>query len=119
MTRPVRACCGVLLAAGMIALFVANAKPVSSPIRYAASAAARTVQSSRYQSQGSVNPNTASVEELTALYGVGPKLAQAILAEREENGPFDYWSDLTTVKGIGKKKLDGFRDQLANVSPQP
>ncbi|MDR1759313.1 MAG: helix-hairpin-helix domain-containing protein [Fibrobacter sp.] len=49
--------------------------------------------------------NSASLEELCALDGVGPKLAESIIAAREKNGPFQTGRDLKKVKGIGDKKL--------------
>jgi competence protein ComEA len=53
-----------------------------------------------------IHINTASVEELCALNGVGPKLAEKILGVREANGPFKTGEDLKKVPGIGKKKLE-------------
>ncbi len=61
---------------------------------------------------GDVDVNHASAEELTALTGVGPSLAQEIITERERNGDFHYPEDLTNVKGIGAKKLEKMREQL-------
>ena len=54
-----------------------------------------------------VHINTASAEELCALKGVGPKLAEKIIAFREASGPFQKPEDLEKVPGIGKKKLEG------------
>lgn len=54
---------------------------------------------------GSVDLNHASQEELQTLPGVGAVLAQRIVREREENGPFAYPQDLLCVKGIGQKTL--------------
>lgn len=53
-----------------------------------------------------IHLNTATAEELCALNGVGPKLAEKILAHREASGPFKSPKDLEKVPGIGKKKLD-------------
>ena len=53
-----------------------------------------------------VHINSASVDELCALNGVGPKLAEKILGVREANGPFKTPEDLKKVPGIGKKKLE-------------
>ncbi|MBE9214301.1 DUF655 domain-containing protein [Plectonema cf. radiosum LEGE 06105] len=49
-----------------------------------------------------INVNTATVEELVTLPGVGKKLAQRIIQAREEK-PFDSWEDLERVKGVGGK----------------
>lgn len=54
-----------------------------------------------------VHINTASVDMLCALKGVGPKLAEKIIAYREASGPFKNEKDLQKVPGIGKKKLEG------------
>jgi len=51
--------------------------------------------------------NVATADELCALKGVGPKLAEKIIAFREAHGPFDGPSSLQKVPGIGKKKLEG------------
>ena len=53
-----------------------------------------------------VHINSASVDELCALNGVGPKLAEKILGVREAKGPFKTPEDLKKVPGIGKKKLE-------------
>lgn len=58
-----------------------------------------------------VNINSASVEELEALPGVGPAIGQAIVDHRESNGPFSSVDQLTDVRGIGEAKLEGLRDQ--------
>ena len=53
-----------------------------------------------------VRINSASVDELCALNGVGPKLAEKILDTRNALGPFKTAEDLQKVPGIGKKKLE-------------
>ena len=62
--------------------------------------------------EGRVNINTAGLEELMALPGIGEIRAQAIIDDREQNGPFRYPEDLTRVKGIGEGILDGLLDQI-------
>ena len=51
--------------------------------------------------------NVATADELCALKGVGPKLAEKIIAFREVHGPFTGGASLQKVPGIGKKKLEG------------
>lgn len=63
-------------------------------------------------SSSKVNINTASATELDVLPGVGPSLAQKIIADREQNGVFKTVDDLTRVSGIGDKKLETMRDYI-------
>jgi competence protein ComEA len=65
------------------------------------------------QAGDKVNVNTATVEQLQTVKGIGPKTAAAIVAYREANGSFDNIDELENVKGIGKKKLAGIEDQLS------
>ena len=50
-----------------------------------------------------VNINTAALDELMTLDGIGQAVAQRIVAFRDENGPFQKPEDLMMVKGIGEK----------------
>lgn len=50
-----------------------------------------------------LNVNTATRAELEALPGIGPTLAQRILDDRGEQGPFGSIEDLKRVRGIGDK----------------
>lgn len=58
-----------------------------------------------------VNINTATVEELKALPGIGPSKAAAIVAYREQNGQFKSVDDLKNVKGIGEGVLAKLREE--------
>lgn len=57
-----------------------------------------------------VNINTATVEELDLLPGIGPVIAQAIIDYRDEYGNFDTPEDLLNVNGIGEKRLEAILD---------
>lgn len=59
-----------------------------------------------------VNVNTATAAQLETIKGVGPKTAAAIVAYREEHGDFSSVAGLTSVKGIGDKKLKKIADGL-------
>ncbi|MGI6878102.1 helix-hairpin-helix domain-containing protein [Microbacterium sp. gxy059] len=60
---------------------------------------------------GLVNVNQADASQLETLPGIGPALAQRVIAWREAEGPFASVDDLLAVSGIGPKVLDGLRDQ--------
>ncbi|MEG4456617.1 DUF655 domain-containing protein [Microcoleus sp. N9_A1] len=59
-----------------------------------------------------VNLNSATQEELETLPGVGPKLAQKIIAAREKQ-PFQSWEDVENLPGVGNKTVDKWRDLVA------
>ncbi|MCP4807935.1 MAG: ComEA family DNA-binding protein [Proteobacteria bacterium] len=56
-----------------------------------------------------VNINTASVEELDALPGVGPSKGTSIVEYREFNGPFQSLDELEEVSGIGPSTMEDVR----------
>jgi competence protein ComEA len=59
---------------------------------------------------GRVHLNTATLEELDALPGVGPVTAQRILDYREEKGAFQSVDELDAVSGIGPARLEQLRE---------
>ena len=59
--------------------------------------------------QAAVNLNTATVQQLDALPGVGPVTAAAIVAWRDANGKFTSVDQLAEVDGIGPGRLEKLR----------
>ena len=78
--------------------------------------------------QGQVNINTASLEEITLLPGIGLKKAEAIVAARTAK-PFASCDELDAIKGVGPKMVEGFKPyclvtgkttaQLVKAEPAP
>ncbi|WHZ21325.1 MAG: hypothetical protein OJF47_000437 [Nitrospira sp.] len=59
-----------------------------------------------------IDLNQASLSDLEALPGIGPKLAQRVVEYRTLRGPFKKVEDLREVKGIGRKKFDRLRPHV-------
>ncbi len=61
---------------------------------------------------GTINLNTATLEQLETLTGIGPTKAEAIVAYREAQGPFTSVEQLLDVPGIGEATLEGLQDEV-------
>jgi competence protein ComEA len=61
---------------------------------------------------GLVSLNSATPAELEALPGIGPTLAEAIIAERERRGGFRSVNELRDVRGIGEKRFADLKDKV-------
>ena len=64
------------------------------------------------QATAVININVAGFEELQAVRGIGPSLAERIIEYREEHGPFEQPDDLAFVRGIGSAKLEKIKPQI-------
>ena len=63
--------------------------------------------------QGPIHLNTATLEQLDTLPGIGPVTAQKILDWREQHGAFTSVDDLDAIPGIGPARLEQLRDLVA------
>jgi competence protein ComEA len=59
-----------------------------------------------------ININTATLEELDSLPGIGPTIAQRIIDYRAQNGPFSAIEDLMNVSGIGPSTFEKLKDLI-------
>lgn len=62
---------------------------------------------------GLVNINTANLDELDTLPGVGPSTAQRIIDYRDANGPFASIEEIMNVSGIGEVTFERLKDLIA------
>lgn len=59
-----------------------------------------------------VNLNTATIEELDKIPGIGEVIAKRIISYREKHGKFRSVNELQEIEGIGPKKLEDIRDSV-------
>jgi competence protein ComEA len=96
-----------------LARVVADGDLVAVPDAAASGAAAPVPGAEAGASGGGlVNINVAGAEELDALKGIGPVLAERIIEYREANGSFQSLDELSEVSGIGTSLLEQLRDQV-------
>jgi competence protein ComEA len=73
---------------------------------------AALAQKSKAPSTEKVNINTATIEQLQTLPGIGPAMAKSIVDYRSKVGKFTKPEELINVKGIGEKKYQKMKDRL-------
>lgn len=64
------------------------------------------------KTQGKININTATEEELDTLPGIGPSTATKIIEYRKENGKFKSIEEIKEVSGIGDAKYEKIKDLI-------
>lgn len=97
------------LVLSVMLLFVTAQTVMAGTKNQASAKAGKQVQSVL---SGKIDINSATVEILTQIKGIGEKKAQSIIDYREKNGPFKSVDDLVNVKGIGEKSLEKYKKHL-------
>jgi competence protein ComEA len=92
---------------------LADGLQVVVPRRQPGGAAGAAGAAAASAASGPVHLNTATLEQLDALPGVGPVTAQKIVDYRTENGAFTSVDDLDAVPGIGPARLANLRELVA------
>jgi competence protein ComEA len=101
-----------------LAAKVADGQQILVPERGAAPAAGSVAPASASGASSAgapaapVNINTATLEQLDALQGVGPSTAQKIIDYRTSNGPFKRIDEIKDVPGIGDAKFTAMKDSI-------
>lgn len=109
------ACACLMLGAFLAGMFIGR-NIVGGPIQTSVLTTPVTSQSSESASsvpaasQGKVNINTATLEELMTLEGIGETYAQRIIDYRNVNGPFTNIAQIKNVSGIGDKRFEAIKD---------
>lgn len=96
------------LTAVNLAMRVADGQQIIVPVRGSIEPGGGGVSAAA----GPISLNSATIEQLDTLDGVGPGLAKKIVAARQERGGFRSVDDLADVPGIGEKRLESLRSQL-------
>ena len=89
-------------------------KKEDTQTEYITSGAGENVSSNVTQSSDSkiININTATVDELSTLSGIGNAIAERIVAYRMQNGKFENIEDIKNVTGIGDSKFNNIKDSI-------
>jgi len=95
----------------LLVLLVALAAPVSAQEK----APAKTKAAA---SSAPINLNTATVQQLEALPGVGTRTAQLIVEHRQKNGGFKKVEELMNIKGIGEKSFLKLKPMVTVTPPE-
>jgi len=92
---------------------IADGQQIVVPARASPAAPGAAAAAGPAASAGPVHLNTATLEQLDALPGVGPVTAQKILDYRQAHGAFASVDELDAISGIGPSRLENLREVVA------
>ena len=94
-------------------IYVPNKNETDNEQEYITSGIGENISSTGSQNKSTkVNINTATLEELTQLPGIGEATANKIIEYRKENGKFKTVEDIKNVAGIGNSKFENIKDLI-------
>jgi competence protein ComEA len=97
---------------------IASAFALTVALFAASMVSAQQTEKSTAGNSATINLNSATVEQLEALPGIGPKTAQLIVEYRQKSGGFKKVEELMNVKGIGEKSFLKLKPMLV-VTAKP
>lgn len=97
----------VLVGSGLFLIFQKQASSIKVEEK-----SDNTASTQAHQPEKKINLNTAGQEDLESLSGIGPVLAQRIIAFRDDIGEFGTIEEIKEVQGIGDSLFEKIKDQI-------
>lgn len=93
-------------------IYIANKNEANKEMSNVSSEAKNTSNKVQFENVKKVNINTATLEDLKILNGIGDSKAKSIIEYREQNGGFKSIEDIKNVTGIGEKMFERIKEQI-------
>ena len=122
MRKPGKVTKSEIILLAVTAVFVALVMVLHFSLKSGPGSGGYTVRTWRTEDPSGEQPepvdlNTADEAALQQLPGIGPALAERIVADRTANGPYATVDDLTRVSGIGEKTVETIRPYVTAEHP--